>query len=296
MSASATGPLAALTRHLAALAEDAAARPAPCRTLTAAAVSGDVDLVRAFLDDGADIQERTIGFESPLAAAASAGHLAVVDLLLERGASLDQPDAMFPILHFPILHQRALMIEHLLRAGAPRDKHRRHLRLRAKERHWAAVDAMLEGGMDPAWLDPDHRAGLEAWRAENPDRLAAWRAAEAEADARRVAPSRRGRPLEPTARAAEEAAAVGLVQAHPELARASTASGTSLLVVAAQAGADELVRALLAAGADPDACGSGPSALMRAAERGDVEMLRLLLERAREDWDGRRTRPARSPS
>src|SRR5687768_11996122 len=44
----------------------AAARRPPPETLTGAAGAGDVALTRAFLDGGADIEERSIGFASPL--------------------------------------------------------------------------------------------------------------------------------------------------------------------------------------------------------------------------------------
>ena len=78
--------LSALLGHLAALSEDAAAWPAPCTTLTEAAVRGEAAAVAAFLDGGHDIDERTIGFASPLAAAAGRGHLEVVELLLQNNA------------------------------------------------------------------------------------------------------------------------------------------------------------------------------------------------------------------
>jgi ankyrin repeat protein len=225
-------PLAELIGHVAALAEDAAERPRPCRTLTEAAGRGDVELVRAFLDGGADIGERTLGFASPLDAAASAGHLPVVDLLLERGAPIERPGAMFPLLYFPVRNGHRAVVERLLRAGAPRDP------------DWSSRQA------------------------------AEWEDEEDAADAARE------RHAADRTRDAAEAAAVDLVQEHgARLARAATAGGTPLLVVAAGAGATALVSAMLDAGADPAASGDGGSALVQAAAGAHVDILRLLLER-----------------
>jgi ankyrin repeat protein len=66
-----------------------AARQPPASSLTAAAVQGDVDLVRAFLDAGSDVDERSIGFACPLQAAAGRGDLECVRLLLAAGADPD---------------------------------------------------------------------------------------------------------------------------------------------------------------------------------------------------------------
>ena len=56
-------------------------------TLTAAATEGDLRLMEVFLTRGADIEERTIGFASPLCAACAAGQVDAVRLLLARGAA-----------------------------------------------------------------------------------------------------------------------------------------------------------------------------------------------------------------
>jgi ankyrin repeat protein len=62
-------------------------------TLTAAARAGDLPMIEAFLARGASLDERTIGFKSPLAAAAGAGQEAAVERLLAAGASPRSPDA-----------------------------------------------------------------------------------------------------------------------------------------------------------------------------------------------------------
>lgn len=156
------GNPARLIAALSALAADAAARPLPPVNLTEAAVRGDLDAVRAFLDGGAELEQRTIGFASPLAAAAGRGHLDVAELLVARGASLDPEASAFPLLAFPIANRRLDVVERLLKAGAPVAKYRSHFRLAAKNGQWDMVDAMLAGGADPGWLSDAERAPLDA--------------------------------------------------------------------------------------------------------------------------------------
>jgi hypothetical protein len=60
--------------------------PAPARSLTAAATDGDTALVAAFLEAGSEIEERSIGFASPLQAVAGQGRMEMVSFLLGRGA------------------------------------------------------------------------------------------------------------------------------------------------------------------------------------------------------------------
>lgn len=65
-------------------------------SLTAAAAAGDLAAVQAFVDAGANIEEKSVGFSSPLQAAVQSGCLAVVDFLLSKGARVEKkPDAMF---------------------------------------------------------------------------------------------------------------------------------------------------------------------------------------------------------
>ncbi|MCM2257820.1 MAG: ankyrin repeat domain-containing protein [Vicinamibacteria bacterium] len=275
------GHPARLIAALSALAADAAARPLPSVNLTEAAVRGDLDAVRAFLDGGAAIEQRTIGFASPLAAAASRGHLEVVELLVARGASLDPEGSAFPLLAFPIANRKLDVVERLLKAGAPVAKYRSHFRLAAKEGQWDMVDAMLASGADPGWLSDAERTQLDSFVARERPRSPEYRARLREEQARKLDQARvrsAARPLGEAERAGHEAAAIAEIERDPSLARAATTNGTPLLALAVSSGARELVRKLLAAGADPNAAAAGETPLARAAGRSDVVLLTALLD------------------
>lgn len=269
-----------LIAALSALAADAAARPLPPINLTEASVRGDVAAVRAFLDGCADIEQRTIGFTSPLAAAASRGHLDVVKLLIERGASLDPEGAAFPLLAFPIANRKLDAVEYVLKAGAPVAKYRNHFREAVKQQHWDMVDVMLAGGADPGWLSDAERAQADAFVAREQPRSPGYRQRLREEQVRRFERERVTSAVQPLAeadRAHHEAAALAEIERDPALALARTGNATPVLALAVSVGAHELTRRLLAVGADPDDGGAAESPLTRAAARSDVAMVAALL-------------------
>lgn len=275
------GSPARLIAALSALASDAAAQPLPPVSLTEAAVRGDAEAVRAFLDAGAAIEQRTIGFASPLAAAASRGHLAVVELLAARGASLDPEGSAFPLLAFPIANRRLDVVEFLLKAGAPVAKYRPHFRLAVKSGQWDVIDAMLAGGADPAWLSEGEKAQLDAFVAREQPRSPAYRHRLSEQQARdveRAQVTRTGPRLSEAERASRESEAIAEIEGDPSLAHATTGSATPVLALAVSSGSLNLVRRLLASGADPNAAGGGETPLARAAARSDLVMLETLLD------------------
>jgi len=275
------GNPARLISALSALAADAARRPLPPVNLTEAAVRGDLEAVGAFCDAGASLEQRTIGFASPLAAAASRGHLAVVELLVARGASLDPEGSAFPLLAFPIANRRLDVVEFLLKAGAPVAKYRSNFRLAAKSRDWDVIDAMLAGGADPAWLSEDERGQLEAFVAREQPRSPEYRRRLCEQQAKeveRALVTRSGPPLSEADRASHEAAAIAEIERDPSLARATTQSATPVLALAVSSASHDLVRSLLAKGADPNAAGGGETPLARAAARSDAVLIETLLD------------------
>ncbi len=270
-----------LITALSALAADAAARPLAPVSLTEAAMRGDLEAVRAFLDGGAVIEQRTVGFASPLAAAASHGHLEVVELLVARGANLDPEASAFPLLAFPIANRKLDVVDRLLKAGAPVARYRSHFRLAAKNGLWDVVDAMLGGGADPLWLTDAERAQLDAFVAREQPRSPQYRARLREEQARtleqaRVTPA--ARPLAAAERDRHEHEAIAELERDPSLARTVTSTATPVLALAVSSGAKELVRRMLAAGADPNAAGAGETPLSRAASRSDVALINALLD------------------
>jgi ankyrin repeat protein len=276
-------PIDQLIRHLSALSEDAAIRPGPCQTITEAALRGDVALLAAFLAGGANIDQRSIGFASPLDAAASAGHLAAVEFLMARGASLTRPDALFPILHFPSTNRRLEVIERLLQAGVPHEPHRPLLRLMARNKHWDVVDAMVAGGMDIAWLSAGEQAAFTAWRQQEGPRDTAWLAARRARETQKQAAVRQRalgkRRLSDAEREEHETAAIALVEKHGrDLAQARLQSGTSVLAQAIAVDAQRLAAALIAAGAPLNSSDPINAPLAKAAERGAVESMKMLLD------------------
>lgn len=272
---------AELTRLVAALVGGAAARPLPPTSITEAALRDDPEAIDAFLDGGADIEERTVGFASPLAAAAGRGNLAAVERLLARGACLEPPGAVFPLLAFAIANRRLDVVERVLAAGASPAPYRNHFRNAVKQRQWDVVDALLAGGVDPGWLEPSEAAELAGFvERENPrspeyrarlreQQRAAWAAASF---------VKRPEPLPDEERERIENEAVERVRGDRSLAAAKTSKGTPILSLAVDAGATRLVEALLAAGADPDPRKGGASPLSRAAARGDERLVARLLE------------------
>lgn len=269
-----------LNRIIARLLADARTRPGPPTTLTEAALLNEPDAIDAFIDGGADIDERTIGFVSPLAAAAGRGNLAAVQRLIERGASLDPPGALFPVLAFAVMHRHLEVLDLGLRAGAPVAQYRTLMQEMAARGAWDVVDALLAGGADPQWLDASQRRAWEDFVRQHAPRSAEYRGRLAEAiraaQAQAAAPALRDR-LADAERAALHAQAVACVRATPGLAQARSDHGTPVLALAAEAGALDLVDALLQAGAPADPPMTGPSPLARALRRADHECARRLL-------------------
>ena len=65
-------------------------------SLTGAAAEGNIAATRAFLEAGANIEEKSVGFSSPLQAAVNMGRAETVELLLTKGASVEKkPEALY---------------------------------------------------------------------------------------------------------------------------------------------------------------------------------------------------------
>jgi ankyrin repeat protein len=166
------------------------ARRAPPSSVTGAAMAGDTALVQAFLDRGGDIEERSIGFASPLQAVAGGGRLELVEFLLSRGADpKEKPDAVYSPLSAAAMHGHVAVVRRLIQAiadlsgetkaaahaaahgqaaclrllldaGAPLGAHAgQTLRVAAWQGRFACVRMLVEAGVDPR-EHPDYQRDL----------------------------------------------------------------------------------------------------------------------------------------
>ncbi|CAH0050248.1 unnamed protein product [Clonostachys solani] len=85
--------------------------------LMAAASSGHLELVELLLNHGADINLQGKGGSSPLGIAARQGNEKIIDLLLDRGATVG-----FPIIKAAILGDQVQIAEELIRIGSGYDR------------------------------------------------------------------------------------------------------------------------------------------------------------------------------
>src|SRR5262249_15890167 len=91
------------------------------QSLTAAAMDGNLEAIRQFLEGGADINEKSVGYASPLAAAARDGQLDAINLLLERGADPHRQSLLpsFSALASGAWHGHAAVVKRLLATNPP---------------------------------------------------------------------------------------------------------------------------------------------------------------------------------
>ena len=90
-------------------------------SLTAAAMDGDLERMQLFLDQGADIEQRSF-FASPLGAACSRGQLESVRWLIAHGALLDPSDAQTSPIESALGKMNCEVAALLLDAGLPIEK------------------------------------------------------------------------------------------------------------------------------------------------------------------------------
>ena len=304
-----------LTRLLSALRPGDPGQGGLPETLTGAAAQGDLGLMQAFLDAGADPGERTPGFASPLVAACAAGRLEAVRFLLARGATLRPEDAVVTPVQAAVMNGHVEMVKVLLEAGATVDEAAAGLPGACASGFYPVVEFLVKAGLDldrpgsggrslrERAVDAARMAGrrtLVSYLRDQEVDLEEMRQAPTALDERRTLQARlakdRGeaplaRPDEREERIQEAVAAVST--AGEGAAAWTTDDGEPLLAVAAGYGLVAIVEALLAAGADPGgaAAHSLVTPLIRAAEGGHVAIVRQLLTRGAEpnaqDAEGR---------
>ena len=84
-----------------------------------AAVNGDVETIKALLEDGANVEAHDYEFDTPLASAMHEGHISAIEALIEGRADVDGPCVeQYTPLILAILEDNDDMVEFLLTKGA----------------------------------------------------------------------------------------------------------------------------------------------------------------------------------
>lgn len=249
---------------------DAGSGPEGCRQsevdLIRLASFGHVEEVRAELDGGTDPNVPDDAGNSPLACAGPEGNVEVVELLLDAGADVDtiarDEDS---VVQDAAIHCQPAVLAVLLDRGPHRDELDPALARAARRADVRSVRLLLEHGADPDAFDdpgglfeehgesctdpsPEERAFvLDLVLSAGADPDAVLGAAVAH-DQPALAADALELGADPDARVASEVAALLGTPTAP----------SSPLVVAATGGSSQMVRLLLAAGADPDLPAAAP--------------------------------------
>lgn len=244
-----------------------------------AARSGCVECVRVLLDAGANVHVRDRDAFSPVSVAAMHGHRPVLELLVARGASVDDPRLLFQgiasdlgLLRFFLAHgtdpNRAV-------PPGPHQKPIAPLTVAVRHRNAGAVKILLEAGASAEVRDP-----LNGWpllriaRREGMTEIEAMLRGAGAKDDGAVEEN-----LLAAVQAGDAAAARAALQAGAN-ANGTNPYGEPLLIAAVEKGNVEVVRALLDHGANVNArTGYDSSALWLARTRRHEEVAALLLAR-----------------
>lgn len=236
-------------------------------TLHDAAKSGDREHLDRLLEAGANIEAPDASHKTALMLAAEAGHAPVVRHLLSRGANINAvtPTGRTALL-FAVLAKQSAMVSQLIASGArteiwttPEPEKQPTTQERERREKWQALARAEAEKAGEEWRDWEKEGGLEEFKAERqkPTQANLLQFAIARNDAE-------------TLRALLEGG-VTSVPNKPKL-------DLTPLQFAASRKNMELVRLLLAHGADPNEGDEMGGALINAITSRDVETARLLLE------------------
>jgi ankyrin repeat protein len=246
----------------------AAYSPLP-QTLTDAAVRGDIEAAKMFLDVGEDIQQRTIGFASPLHAACSYGQLEMAKWLHARGAKLVAQDEMFSCVHFAAAKGYVDVVEWAAGAGLPEPKVTEARRIVAQRKAVVGKEVTIgdEGRIEDSGKRKQLKEQVTKSFAENKKDI----------DER----DKDGFPLILRAVATGDAEIVrACMEAGADANAPADVGGTTALIEACALGAVDIVQYLLENGADVNkADNSRKTPLMHACVRGDARVVEMLIKR-----------------
>jgi ankyrin repeat protein len=242
----------------------------------------DVDGVRFFLDQGANVNATNENGETALLKAARNGDVAVSELLIARGADLEmvKKGHRTPLLQ-AVRYNRPQVVSCLLRHGAKKEA-------RLKNGNTALIEACALAHNDIAMSLVDAGCSIDATntRAWTPLMMAASNGCDESVRSllRKGADPRR------SDADGTSSLYVATENGHAEVTRmllergvsvnAKTQKGFTPLTAASRSGHIECVKQLLQHGADPDmhgAYGSGYTALAEAAHHGHLQVVETLL-------------------
>ncbi len=261
--------------------------PTPGESIHAAVRSGNRQEVRQLLAHGVDVDTRDRLGGTPLLDAAWTGDLAMVELLLAKGADVNatHAEAGSTALEYAVLTSRPEIVKALLVAHADiRHRYRSNqniMHIAAGRGDVAVLNELLRAGAPLQGLDAEGRTPLD--QAVLHDRLAATRFLLAHGDSAGEHHAADGRgPL-------HEACVKGFADLIPVLMQAGVspgdrdASGQSPLDLALAYKNVDAVKALLNAGGQGggsvrSALQAASSAMENATMRGQIEIVQLLLD------------------
>ncbi len=265
---------------------DAGTSPNGYTALHRAALLGDTVAAGRILQAGASVDATVQSLQeyssewgdTPLHTAAAAGHLQIVELLLDRGADVSAVNQMgATALHRAIDHPEVVrtLLAHGADADATDERGRTPLSWLARYPQPEAIALLIDSGANPSAADhrgetPLHRAALWA----STDAIELLLAAGAEVNARA---NLQTTPLHFAVRHDTPASVELLLSCSADVAAADEVGWTALHDVAAR-GKVEFAHLLLAAGADPDAADHyGSTPLHQAARHGHLQVAAALV-------------------
>ncbi|XP_012604334.1 ankyrin repeat and KH domain-containing protein 1 isoform X10 [Microcebus murinus] len=247
--------------------------------LTYACAGGFVDIVKVLLSEGANIEDHNENGHTPLMEAASAGHVEVARVLLDHGAGINTHSNEFKesALTLACYKGHLDMVRFLLEAGADQEH-------KTDEMHTALMEACMDGHVEVArlLLDSGAQVNMPADSFESPLTLAACgghvelAALLIERGANLEEVNDEGyTPLMEAAREGHEEMVALLLAQGANINAQTEETQETALTLACCGGFSEVADFLIKAGADIELGCSTP--LMEASQEGHLELVKYLL-------------------
>ncbi|XP_074600327.1 multiple ankyrin repeats single KH domain isoform X2 [Brevipalpus obovatus] len=244
-----------------------------------ACAGGHVEVVKLLIEHGANVEDHNVNGHTPLMEAASAGHVAVAKILVVNGASINSHSDEFKesALTLACYKGHLEMVRFLLEAGADQEH-------KTEEMHTALMEASMDGHVEVArlLLDSGAQVNMPADSFESPLTLAACGGhvelvmllLERGANIEEV--NDEGyTPLMEAAREGQEEVVALLLSQGADINAQTEETQETALTLACCSNSLEVAEYLIKAGADIEAGANTP--LMEAAQEGHIELVRHLI-------------------